>query len=210
MSKDRRDWMDESGNVRDAGLNALLRDFRSAVTHVALHDPERQCNPEFTTLLKDFRSAVTHVALRESERLRTAAGWSLATARRRERHRLVMSWSAGAAVLCAAVLCVVLLPMVPRGHQAISSVSAVVTAASESQAPVAPQAASASGSNTASAESDAALLEAVDTDVSTSVPPSLAPLVVMENWTSAPAEPSSASSESESAANPTEDINVDH
>lgn len=164
---------------------------------------EMERDAEFTALLRDFRSAVTHVAQRELGRARPAGSEWMAAARRRERRSLTLAWSTCAAVVCAAVLCAVLLPGYLGGHRSASSEPTAVVATVPGETAATRQAAS-------GAESDSVLLEDVDTDVSASVPPSLAPLVVMEEWDSASADTSSASATNGTPLNQTENTNVAH
>lgn len=125
---------------------------------------------DFAQSIRDFRSAVTHVAERETASPVTA-GW-LAPARKRRRDNqqtMALSWA------CAALLCFATLPFSSHSrHQA--PVSPIATVPTEP-----------------SAESDTALLEQVDTDVSESVPSPLAPLADLDNWDTASANPSSGS-----------------
>lgn len=110
---------------------------------------------EFAASIRDFRSAVTHVAEREASRP-VAANW-LDPARKRSRaaqHRMALGWA------CAVLLCVATLPI--GIHSRHDAVARNVTPAAMAPA--------------LSTDSDTALLEQVDTDVSESVPPSLAPL----------------------------------
>lgn len=60
---------------------------------------------KFGELLRDFRAAVTHVALRETATPITASNWLAPARRRRRRHqqRVVLGWAC-AALLCAATL----------------------------------------------------------------------------------------------------------
>lgn len=171
MNEERQDLMNESGAVRDPELNALLRDFRSAVTHVSLRQIEQQRNE--------------------------VPGGLLAMARRRERRKLAISWSAGGALVCAAVLCLIFLPASSHAPQTASGASNVAAAAPQNPSSPDAQAAPVAESGAPLApDADSSLLEAVDTDVSASVPPSLAPLAEMENWAA-----SSAGTPGESAAN---------
>ena len=120
---------------------------------------------EFAASIRDYRSAVTHVAERETSRPLTAS-W-LAPARKRHRNaqqRMALAWSA-----CAALLCFATLPFFNHSrpspiHQAAPAVAAAAAPA------VAPN-----------PESDTALLEQVDSDISESVPPSLAPLADLDS-----------------------------
>lgn len=116
---------------------------------------------EFAASIRDFRSAVTYVAERETSRPLNAS-W-LAPARKRRRNaqqRMALAWAA-----CAALLCFATLPFFSHSrpspaHPAAPAVVAVAAPASES---------------------DTALLEQVDTDISESVPPSLAPLADLDS-----------------------------
>jgi hypothetical protein len=126
---------------------------------------------EFAASIRDFRSAVTHVAERESSRAVTP-GW-LAAARKRHRSTQTMALAWG----CAALLCVATLPFF--SHSRPSAIH-----------PPAPTVAAAAPSP----ESDTALLEQVDTDVSESVPPPLAPLADLDNLDTASSDTFSGSS----------------
>jgi hypothetical protein len=158
------------------------------------HLEERSLEPtgEFATTIRDFRAAVTHVADRESARP-VSADW-LAPARRRRRwaqHNMMLAWAA------LALLCLALLPLSPSEHPAIPHPAIAVQS-------VAPP-----------PESDNALLEQVDTDVSESVPSPLAPLADLETWnsestTASASNTSSRSSANGSALNSTENKNVAH
>ena len=128
-------------------------------------DKENTLEPsgEFAARIRDFRSAVEHVAARETAHPVTA-GW-LAPAQKRRRsaqQRMILGWA------CAALLCFATLPFSTSSHHA----------APPQVAPVAVAIATAPA-----ADSDTALLEQVDTDVSESVPSSLAPLVELDSWT---------------------------
>lgn len=115
---------------------------------------------EFAASIRDFRSAVTHVADRETAGT-VGAGW-LAPARKRRRsaqQRMVLGWAA------AALLCLATLPLATHSHHAVVAPPAVQTATT-----IAP-----------AAESDSALLEQVDTDLSESVPSSLTPLTDLDS-----------------------------
>ncbi len=128
-------------------------------------DKENTLEPsgEFAARIRDFRSAVEHVAARETAHPVTA-GW-LAPAQKRRRsaqQRMILGWA------CAALLCFATLPFATPGHHAgPPQVAPVAVATATSPA----------------ADSDTALLEQVDTDVSESVPSSLAPLVELDSWT---------------------------
>lgn len=142
---------------------------------------------DFAQSIRDFRAAVTHVAERETASPVTA-GW-LAPARKRRRstqQRIALGWA------CAALLCFATLPFPIRSHH---------------QAPVNPVAAVSTVPAEPSAESDTALLEQVDTDVSESVPSPLAPLADLDNWDTASANPSSDSNNG-TTLRPTESTNV--
>lgn len=142
---------------------------------------------DFAKSIRDFRSAVTHVAERETASPVTA-GW-LAPARKRRRstqQRIALGWA------CAALLCFATLPFPIHSHH---------------QAPVNPVAAVSTVPAEPSAESDTALLEQVDTDVSESVPSPLAPLADLDNWDTTSANPSS-NSNNGTTLRPTESTNV--
>jgi hypothetical protein len=143
---------------------------------------------DFAKSIRDFRSAVTHVAERETA-IPATAGW-LAPARKRRRstqQRIALGWA------CAALLCFATLPFSSHSHHSatVNPVAAVTTVPAEP-----------------SAESDTALLEQVDSDVSESVPSSLAPLTELDNWNTASANPSSDSSENGTTLRQTESTNV--
>lgn len=108
---------------------------------------------EFAASVRDFRSAVMHVANRETAGPVTA-NW-LAPARKRRRsiqQRTALAWA------CAALLCFATLPVATHSHHvAVNPIASAVAAAP-------------------STDSDSALLEQVDTNISESVPSSLAPL----------------------------------
>lgn len=114
---------------------------------------------EFAASVRDFRSAVTHIAERETARP-VSADWLSAARKRRRNHqqRMALSWA------CAALLFVVTLPWLGHSRH-IPSAHPVAQTASPAIAP----------------ESDSALLEQVDADVSESVPSSLAPLAELDN-----------------------------
>lgn len=129
--------------------------------------------------IRDFRSAVTHVADRETARP-VSVDW-LAPARRRrrrERQSMALAWA------CAALLCFAMLPLSLSSHKAASR--PVVQAAST---PVAAH------------ESDNALLEQVDTDVSETVPSPLQPLAEMETLNSESTPASASNSATRSSVN---------
>ena len=117
---------------------------------------------EFAATIRDFRSAVTHVAERETARP-AAADWLVPARKRRRSHqqRVVLGWAL-AALACFATT----LPWTSHSHQAaMHSVTSAAVAASAAPAP----------------ESDTALLEQVDADVSESVPAPLAPLTELDS-----------------------------
>ena len=141
---------------------------------------------EFAARIRDFRSAVEHVAARETVRP-VAAGW-LAPARKRRQsaqRRMILGWA------CAALLCFATLPLSIPSHHAVPP--QVVPAAT---APA--------------AESDTALLEQVDTEVSESVPSSLAPLAELDSWSTQTTNNASESSVNRTALNSTERTNASH
>jgi hypothetical protein len=132
---------------------------------------------ELATTIRDFRAAVTHIADRETTRP-VSADW-LAPARRRHRwarHNMMLAWA------CAALLCLAMLPLSLRSNHA--SPQPAGTAAAAAPAP----------------ESDNALLEQVDTDVSETVPSSLQPLAELENWNSESTSTSASNTTSRSSA----------
>lgn len=144
---------------------------------------------ELAASIRDFRSAVKHVADRETARP-VAAGW-LAPARKRRRshqQRVVLAWA------CAALLCLATLPWSSHSHS--TAAHPAISAAAVSVAPA--------------AESDTALLEQVDADVSESVPSSLAPLAELDSWNAASANVSSGSSATAKTLKSTERTNVAH
>jgi hypothetical protein len=141
---------------------------------------------ELAAAISNFRSAVTHIADRETARP-VPADW-LAPARQRRRraqHNMILAWA------CAALLCFAMLPLSVDSHPAPVHQAVVPVAV---QAP----------------ESDSALLEQVDTNVSQSVPSPLAPLVELENWNATSNTTSSDASVSESALTQTERTNANH
>jgi hypothetical protein len=121
-------------------------------------DKQKNIEPsgDFAASIRNFRSVVTHVAERETARP-VAADWLVPARKRRRSHqqRVVLGWA------CAAILCFATLPWLSHSHPAaihpVASVAATLSAAPP-------------------AESDSALLEQVDADVSESVPTPLAPL----------------------------------
>lgn len=142
---------------------------------------------EFAASIRDFRSAVTHVAEREAGRP-VAAKW-LDPARKRRRaaqQRVALTWA------CAALLCLATLPF--SIHSRHDSVARNVT-----PAVIAPA---------SSPESDTALLEQVDTDVSESVPPSLAPLAELDNLTTTSSNTAGSASHRTSTPAQTESTNA--
>lgn len=114
---------------------------------------------EFADAVRDFRSAVTHVADRETAQP-LPTEW-LAPARKR--HRSAQQ-RAGLAWAFAVLLGVAAVPFSSHSHHSV----AVHPVAQAETAPA--------------AEADTALLEQVDTDVSASVPSSLAPLAELDTW----------------------------
>jgi hypothetical protein len=132
--------------------------------------------------IRDFRSAVTHVAERETAQP-AAANW-LAPAQKRHRatqQRMALGWA------CAVLLVFATLPLSlhPR-HAVVTPVAKVIV----TPAPV----------------EDTALLDQVDTNLSESVPSSLAPLAELDSWNSASAKTSGDSSNGTSTK--TEKTNV--
>jgi hypothetical protein len=126
---------------------------------------------ELATTIHNFRSAVEYIAACETSRPVPADWLAPARRRRRTQHSMILAWA------CAALLCLAMLPLSMNSHHA---------------AP--PQVAQATAAVVPVPESDSALLEQVDTDVSESVPSSLAPLAELENWNSASTNTSSGSS----------------
>jgi hypothetical protein len=117
---------------------------------------------ELAASIRDFRSAVTHVADRETARP-VPENW-LVPARKRRRgrqQRVALAW------VCAALLCLIALPW-PTHSRPAPAQPAMQTAAA-APAP----------------ESDTALLQQVDANISDSVPPSLAPLAELDSWNTA-------------------------
>lgn len=128
---------------------------------------------EFAALLRDFRSAVEHVTAREMERP-VAANW-LVPARQRRRsaqQRMALGWA------CAALLCLATLPF--SMHSRHVNLPPAIANAPVAVAPA--------------TESDSALMEQVDTEVSESVPSSLAPLADLDSLNTTSANTSSGSS----------------
>lgn len=128
---------------------------------------------EFAALIRDFRSAVMHVGKRETTRPLNA-GWLVSAKKRHKtaQQRTALAW------VCAALLCFAMLPLSRNSRPSPGVPPSVSVAASQSPAP----------------ESDTALLEQVDTDISQSVPSSLAPLADLDNWNTTSASTSSDSS----------------
>jgi hypothetical protein len=126
---------------------------------------------EFAVSIRLFRSAVEHVAQRETSRP-VAANW-LAPALRRKKvahRRIMLSW------VCAALLCFAALPI---------SIHLLEIA------PDSTQKVNLLNDKADDALTDTALLEQVDTEVSESVPASLAPLATLDSWdTTSSTEPS--------------------
>lgn len=146
---------------------------------------ENQIEPsgEFAASIRDFRSAVTHVADREAAGP-VGAAW-LSGARKRRRHaqqRMVLGWAA------AALLCLATLPLATHLRHPVIAPLTVQTATTASPAP----------------ESDTAILEQVDTDLSESVPSSLAPLTDLDSWAN-----SSSNASKNGTLNHTETTNAD-
>ena len=136
---------------------------------------------ELAAAIRNFRSAVTHIAERETARP-VPADWLVPAQQRRRRaqHTMILAWA------CAALLCIAMLPLSMDSHHVAAPQAAVTVAA-----PV--------------TESDSALLEQVDANVSQSVPSPLAPLAELENWNA-----TSNTTSSESALTPTERTNANH
>jgi hypothetical protein len=142
---------------------------------------------EFAASIRDFRSAVTHVAERETARS-VGTGW-LAPARKRRRiaqQRIALGWA------CAALLCFATLPWSIHSRHA-PAIHAVTPAVAEAQP---------------TPESDTALLDQVDTDVSESVPSSLAPLTELDSWNTGSTNTSSDSSSNGKSLTRMESTNV--
>ena len=108
---------------------------------------------QFGEDLRNFRAAVHRAAERQSSQT-VPFGWLNAAKRRRRdgQRRLVLAWT------CAALLCAGALPLL---HHSKTGVPA--------------------GIGQPNAD-DTALLEQVDTEVSESIPSSLAPLDALDNW----------------------------
>jgi hypothetical protein len=128
---------------------------------------------EFAASIRDFRSAVTHFADRETAQP-VPANW-LAPARKRRRHaqqRMVLGWAA------AALLCFATLPLSMHSRHAVipGAISSAIPGAIPGA--IAPAVAIAAAP---AADTDSALLEQVDTEVSRSVPASLAPLTELDS-----------------------------
>jgi hypothetical protein len=143
---------------------------------------------ELAASIRDFRSAVTHVAERETARP-VAASW-LAPARKRRRshqQRIVLG------LAFAALLFLATLPWLSHSRPAATQPAIQATAA-------------AAPAN----DSDTALLEQVDADVSESVPSSLAPLAELDSWNSASTNTSNGSSAARTTQRPTETTNAAH
>ena len=141
---------------------------------------------EFAASIRDFRSAVTHVAERETSHPLTAS-W-LAPARKRRRNaqqRMALVWTA-----CAALLCFATLPF--SSHSRTSPIHPTAPALTAAAAP--------------NPESDTALLDQVDTDISESVPPSLAPLNDLDSLNTASSNTAGGSAHGKSSR--TESTNV--
>lgn len=153
-------------------------------------DKENTLEPsgEFAARIRDFRSAVRHVAARETARP-VAAGWLAPAKKRRQsaQRRMILGWA------CAALLCFATLPFSISSHHAVPPHAAPIVTAT---APA--------------ADSDTTLLEQVDTDVSESVPSSLAPLAELDNWSTQNTNNASDPSVNRTALNSTERTNASH
>lgn len=116
---------------------------------------------EFATSIRLFRSAVEHLAQRETAR-QVATGWlTPAMHRRKAAHRrMVLSW------VCAALLCFAAVPVSMHLLRTDPAATQVAKANSAADTAIA----------------DTALLEQVDTEVTESVPSSLAPLAALDSW----------------------------
>jgi hypothetical protein len=149
----------------------------------ANRESEIEPSGEFAASIRDFRSAVTHVADRETAGP-VGAGW-LAGARKRRhsaQQRMVLGWAA------AALLCLATLPLATHSRHAVIAPPALQTATTAAPAP----------------QSDTALLEQVDADLSESVPSPLAPLTELDSWTNASSDASN-----NGTLNKTETTNAD-
>jgi len=133
---------------------------------------------ELATVIRDFRSAVIHVADRETARP-VSADWLVPARHRRRRARqtMMLAWA------CAALLCLAMLPFSINLHHETPQ-PAITAATAVSLAP----------------DSDNALLEQVDTDVSETVPSPLRPLAEMEDWSSESTSTSTSNTLSRSSA----------
>ena len=122
---------------------------------------------QFAADLDNLRSAVHRAAERQTAQP-VSFGW-LNDAKRRHnsaQRRSLLAWSL--VTTCAALLCIgAALPFVHHGQPVVEQVVARNVE-----------------SATASSTDDTALLEQVDTAVSESVPPSLAPLATLDDWSS--------------------------
>ena len=125
---------------------------------------------ELASSIRDFRAVVTHIAERETAQP-VSAGWLSPARQRRKRaqQNMVIAWA------CAMLLGLAVLPFSFGPHPM------------PTQAAMAPVAAPAP-------ESDSALLEQVNANVSESVPSPLAPLADLETWSSTSATTSGGSS----------------
>ncbi len=146
---------------------------------------------EFASSIGDFRSAVTHVAGRETAQP-VSVDWLVPARHRHRRAQLRVGLGIAVGWACAALLCVATLPLFTHPHHA--AVAHVVT--------VSPAAA-------VTVESDSALLEQVDTNISESVPTPLEPLAELESWNSTSTN-TSGDSVNGTSLNQTEKTNVAH
>ena len=116
----------------------------------------------FAESIRDFRSAVSHIAERETARP-VAADWLTPARRRHRRAQVKTGVGIGLGWACAALLCLSTLPISLHSHPV------PVHPVTQAAAAVPP------------AESDTALLDQVDSNLSSSVPSSLAPLAEAGN-----------------------------
>ncbi|HTV04135.1 MAG TPA: hypothetical protein VME86_02120 [Acidobacteriaceae bacterium] len=134
---------------------------------------------ELASTIRDFRSAMTHVADRETARP-VSADWLAPARRRRRRARqtMMLSWA------CAALLCLATLPISLSPHRVVPQPAVAAATTAAAPAP----------------ESDSALLEQVDTNVSETVPSPLEPLAELETWNSDSTSTSASNTPSRSSA----------
>lgn len=151
-----------------------------------MNENEREPSGEFAAAIRNFRSAVEHVAARETARP-VPSDWLVPARQRRSRaqHTMILAW------VCAALLCLAMLPFSINSRHAVEQQVA---------GPVV----------TLTPESDTALLEQVDTNVSESVPSSLAPLTELDNWNAASTNTSSNASANGTSLKTMEKTNAAH